>query len=164
MTDDEIFVAVRERVRAGRPCDGDWHLDHEPATPEAVAAAEALIGHPFPPLLRRLYLEVADGGFGPSCGVNGVGENGHGCVGSMLGDYVDWRDTPADPGDPPWTPGVVILGDSGYAVWAVLDCRSPEGRLSFLDGREIFAADLTLSGWLTRWLSGTLDPHALVGS
>jgi hypothetical protein len=43
-----------------------------PATPEAVTEAEKLIGFPLPPLLRRLYLEVANGGFGPAEGILGV--------------------------------------------------------------------------------------------
>jgi hypothetical protein len=37
-----------------------------PATAETIGEAEGIIGFPLPPLLRRLYLEVADGGFGPN--------------------------------------------------------------------------------------------------
>ena len=43
-----------------------------PATAEAVREAEGLVGLPLPPLLRRLYLEVADGGFGPYYGLLGL--------------------------------------------------------------------------------------------
>jgi hypothetical protein len=36
-----------------------------PATAEEVAQAESLVGFGFPPVLVRLYREVANGGFGP---------------------------------------------------------------------------------------------------
>jgi hypothetical protein len=42
------------------------------ATQAAVSEAEEIIGLPLPRLLRRLYLEVANGGFGPRSGILGV--------------------------------------------------------------------------------------------
>src|SRR5690349_24092886 len=41
-----------------------------PADPQAVAEAERVLGYALSPLLQRIYLEVANGGFGP--GVLGV--------------------------------------------------------------------------------------------
>lgn len=43
-----------------------------PATVAEVDAAEAALGLPVPPLLRRLYTEVGNGGFGPLYGLEGV--------------------------------------------------------------------------------------------
>jgi hypothetical protein len=43
-----------------------------PASEAEVDAAEDALGFPLPPLLRRLYLEVANGGFGPAYGLDGV--------------------------------------------------------------------------------------------
>src|SRR5262245_41797485 len=40
-----------------------------PVRREAVEAAEREFGYPFPALLRRLYLEVGNGGFGPGYGL-----------------------------------------------------------------------------------------------
>jgi len=60
VTDDEVVEALQIVARAGTL--------PPPATPEAVAAAEEVIGFPLPPLLRRLYVEVANGGFGPNEG------------------------------------------------------------------------------------------------
>ena len=42
---------------------------HPPVTAEALAAAEARIGFPLPPLVSALYTQVADGGYGPGYGV-----------------------------------------------------------------------------------------------
>ena len=43
-----------------------------PARPDEVDAAEAALGFPIPLLLRRLYTEVGNGGFGPGYGLEGV--------------------------------------------------------------------------------------------
>ncbi len=43
-----------------------------PVTHAEVDAAEAALGFPVPPLLRRLYTEVGNGGFGPDYGLEGV--------------------------------------------------------------------------------------------
>lgn len=61
MTDDEIIEACRKiaQVRQAPP----------PAPPKAIAEAERVIGFVFPELLRRLYSEVSNGGFGPVDGV-----------------------------------------------------------------------------------------------
>jgi hypothetical protein len=48
-----------------------------PASPEAVEEAQVMVGYPLPGLLRRLYLEVGNGGFGPGYGILGV-RGGHG--------------------------------------------------------------------------------------
>ena len=42
------------------------------ASEEQLAAAERRLGFALPPLLRRLYAEVANGGFGPGSGILGV--------------------------------------------------------------------------------------------
>ncbi len=96
MSGDAVFEAIRNRVTAGDyldwrrastprgPREGHYlpgsaaYLSARreglleplpalvPATAEAVGEAEGLIGFPLPPLLRRLYLEVADGDSGPA--------------------------------------------------------------------------------------------------
>ncbi|MFB7331147.1 SMI1/KNR4 family protein [Streptomyces adustus] len=40
-----------------------------PATPREIESAERTIGRPLPELLRRVYTEVCDGGFGPDTGL-----------------------------------------------------------------------------------------------
>lgn len=43
-----------------------------PATPAEIDAAEVVLGFAIPLLLRRLYLEIGNGGFGPAYGLDGV--------------------------------------------------------------------------------------------
>ncbi|WP_158715950.1 hypothetical protein [Streptomyces sp. NRRL B-24720] len=57
MTDDELIAAARSHA-------GDEELPG-PAASEDVAAVERAVGHEMPRLLKRVYLEVSNGGFGP---------------------------------------------------------------------------------------------------
>ncbi|MFF7635796.1 hypothetical protein ACFZB9_21990 [Kitasatospora sp. NPDC008050] len=57
-TDDEIVAGIREFARANRL--------PRPAPAKAADAFEALTGFPMQPLLRRIYCEAANGGFGPT--------------------------------------------------------------------------------------------------
>ena len=63
--------------------DGVFHVHHPlhdlhsgfafpPATEEQLARTEEVMGFAHPPLLRALYLQVANGGFGPGTGIIGA--------------------------------------------------------------------------------------------
>jgi hypothetical protein len=127
VTEDEVFEAIRARVNAGQLADMPNTYREDPASDEALDDAERIIGYPLPPLLRRLYREVANGGFGPFGGVEGV-EGGYASEIGMLEDYVQWRDEEIPDDFPAWMPGVVSFCDFGCAMWALLDCRTPRGK------------------------------------
>jgi hypothetical protein len=160
MTEDEVFEAVRARVDEGHLNDLSDADIAESASEQAVDDAERIIGYPLPRLLRRLYREVANGGFGPFSGVEGV-DGGYVSALGMLEDYVQWRDEELPEGFPAWMPGVVSFCDFGCAMWALLDCRTPEGQILFLDQSTLHHLDLTLAQWLELWLSGKLDMSKL---
>lgn len=116
------------------------------ASAAAVAEAEAQTGFPFPPLLRRLYLEVGDGGFGPGAGLYGIS--------SVRIAGEGWSFLPS---------GVVLICEWGCAISSLIDCSSPEGPMWGFDpnpgpqGRDaLFPEGLTFAAWLDRWLNGTL--------
>jgi hypothetical protein len=57
-----------------------------------------------------------------------------------------------------WPPCVC---DFGCAMWALLDCRGPEGRIWFMDQGAVHRLDVSLAQWFESWLSGRLDMHLL---
>jgi hypothetical protein len=143
MTDDEIIAAVRADLAAKEPT--------PPATPEAVAEAERAIGYSLPPLLRRLYLEVANGGFGPRGGVLGVPG------GKWRGDWADIVDAyqafSAAP-DNPVPGGLVWLFNWGDAIWSLVDCRDPAGPMWGWDPNDglegaLFPSGKNFAEWIT---------------
>lgn len=125
----------------------------EPATAEQVALAEMGLGYALHPLLKRLYLEIADGGFGPD----------------------GWRLMPVErltmyprfevpPGQPrSWPDRVLAVMDVGCAMLSAVDCSDPDGQVLLMDPNafdssrpEAWSLDApALSQWLEGWLDGT---------
>ncbi|MFI7034418.1 SMI1/KNR4 family protein [Microbispora rosea] len=143
MTEDEVFEAIRS----------DPGPDvRRVASSEAVAEAEEAIGYPLPSLLRRLYLEVGNGGFGPHGGIIGV--RGYDFWKSDI--FEDITESAlafrAEPGGR--FTGMIQLLDWGCAIASLLDCRDPEGamwgwdpNLCCLD-HALFPQDITFASWL----------------
>lgn len=143
MTEDDLVSALREIACA---------VGLEPAATEAgIAEAERVIGSPMPPLLRRLYMEVGNGGFGP--GVLGV----PGCnyAGGTFEDIADLLRNGPDP-DGKIPHGLVLLHDWGCAKWSLIDFRDPDGAMWGNDSGELFPENMNLSEWLAYWVEGRL--------
>jgi hypothetical protein len=146
MTDDELIEATRASL-VGQ--DGP-----EQATEDAVLEAEAAIGFPVPVVLRRLYLEVANGGFGPRSGIMGV--RGHEYF--TGGDYADivecYGDGPGEDSGYGFFPGLVSLLDWGCNLWSLCDFRTPEGMMwgwdphTCCDRHKLFPKNQTVKDWL----------------
>jgi hypothetical protein len=70
--DHALIQELRARIQVA-PRHPMWHGDkpglHPPASSEALAAAEVMLGFHLSALLRRIYEDVADGGFGPAYGI-----------------------------------------------------------------------------------------------
>ncbi|MET7476889.1 SMI1/KNR4 family protein [Streptomyces sp. NPDC005648] len=151
MTDDELVLAVRAHV-AGRGLPG-------PASVKDVAGFEQLVGHPMPDLLKRMYLEVANGGFGPKKALS-LTDTGH-----WFSDRADlamaYQDFAADPGYPP-PPGIVPLMDRGCAMWTLIDFRTADGQMWDWDpnlcclSHALAPLERSLAHWLTDWLRGVM--------
>lgn len=121
------------------------------ATPEAIIDAETVIGYPLPRLLRRLYLEAGNGGFGPGAG------SWASAAGSPTATGTTWSSlhlaTRADP-DFLWPPWLIGIFDRGCAIWSLVDCRDPAGPMwSWIgDDQMLRQHDQALADWLALWL------------
>jgi len=128
------------------------------ASAEALAALEAAIGVPLPGFLRRVYLEVADGGFGPGGGLLGAAAAGPA--------YGRMREGAELPRGRSWPAGLlpVVQRDPGFYS---VDCTWPQGRvvdwdpeeLGEFSGEKAFAASfseeaLSVEAWLDSWVGG----------
>jgi SMI1/KNR4 family protein SUKH-1 len=131
-----------------------------PATPEALAEAENVIGLPMPPLLRRLYLEVANGGFGPNEGILGVRG------GTSQGNFEDIADLYQGGPDPSGRipAGLVLLYDWGCTIWSLVDFRDPTGPMWCNHQGELWRQGISLAEWLTGTITGTITLDTLLGS
>jgi hypothetical protein len=68
---DDQITARAEAIERSMTTPADVPLP-SPASEEHLSAAERRLGFAIPPLLRRLYAEVANGGFGPGGGILGI--------------------------------------------------------------------------------------------
>lgn len=118
-----------------------------PATPDVLARAERFVGCPFPPLLRRLYLEVANGGFGPGSGLLSIGtETDEGDT--LVGEYRVMSTLPT------WPRGLLPAFDFGCAIWACIDATTDTGAIVTMASGRLVDTDWTLSSWLGDWVDG----------
>lgn len=136
-----------------------------PATEEAVARAEDLLKAPIPDLLRRLFLRVANGGFGPGYGVLGLEGGFPDDLKRTAVDILLERDRGLWPGMPA---GLLPVCHWGCAIYSFVDCRS--GRMVGWDPNPVepdddvpfFEQEYTHAGWLAAWLDGSLRQPWLV--
>ena len=138
---------------------------YPPASNAQIEAAEAQVGWRLPALLRNIYMQVGNGGFGPGYGLLGVGGGATSYVGPITFSAIELhaaflvrRELP-----PPWPRHFLPIVDWGCEIYAVLDCASDEGPVYALDpnrhGDGPWRCDCkvhgaTLEAWLRRWLEG----------
>lgn len=143
---------VRRLAEWARERSGDWGRPlPAPAPPGALAETEERLGFPLHPLLRRLYTEVADGGFGP----------GPWSLSPLAGLFPRFDPAPPEPRD--WPERVVAVMDIGCAMVSAVDCLDPAGQVLVMDPNahhsgepEAWSLDApSLDAWLEAWLDGT---------
>ena len=138
-----------------------------PATPEALDAAEARMGVTIPPLLRRLYAEVANGGFGPGSGIIGIEGGWTDDHGRTIEDLFEMM-SEGDPDEPAWSwpAGLVPIVDAS-PVWTCIETAAPGNRVVDFDHEEIdyggwdaSFSDVapSLHDWLVTWV-GSRPAH-----
>lgn len=134
-----------------------------PATLSAVERAESLLGAALPEILRRLYLETSNGGFGPAYGILGLDD---GFRDDMKRTAVDILESRHDwPGMPD---NLFPLCHWGCAIYSFVHC--PSERIFGWDPNPVaphddvpfFEQECTLPSWLAAWLDGSLRQPLLV--
>ena len=129
--------------------------EHSPLRPPVsepdLARAEEHLGFRFHPLLRRLYAEVADDGFGPEYALFSLEAAVRQTPGSAAQSTVDLKGHERRY----WPFDAVAIMDWGCAMNAAVDCRSPEGAVLLVDpnsglpdrAQEWFLDSESLAGW-----------------
>jgi hypothetical protein len=151
MTEDQLLDMIRARI-----ADPTSKTDLTPipprygvATTTAVSCTEREVKFSLPPFLRRIYLEVANGGFGPGAGLLGVEGDGHKDEdGRALGKaYLNLRSQE-------WPERLLPLWDLGDGAWACIDGRAQDQRIIVIDENGPVSTKFTLPLWLEHWTIG----------
>ncbi len=109
-----------------------------PATKAEVDAAEAALGFAVPPLLRRLYTEVGNGGFGPYYGLEGVPTNppAPGAA-EIVVLYERYSGEMPPHGKPAWPHGWVPLISRGCLYMECVDFIRPPHAVALFDPEQV---------------------------
>ena len=141
------------------------------ATAAQLTTSEQHLGFALPSVLRELYQNLANGGFGPGSGLRGVlgGYNGANHEGTILDfyptlaksdelfdvvlDHHEWLVLP----EGRWPRHMLCLGDMGCVQEACVDAVSERLYLLVVTAEERHALvplPWTLKKWLWRWVRG----------
>jgi hypothetical protein len=131
---------------------------YPPTSVSVIESAEGALGFPLPPLLREIYQNLANGGFGP----------GYGLVG-LAGGYTfeDFGDLPlveyhlmlcsAPPEDFHWSPRLLNIAHGGCLFFYAIDCSQPEYPVILIEGRHQECVSPTFIAFMERWADGLPD-------
>ena len=161
----QLLEAIRARASdPERQSDmAPWSPLPAPATAGELAAAESRLGFPVPPVIRRVYADVANGGFGPGYGLVGIGG---GRAGFRTGarawfcedEYASMRSHPQIQ----WPPQVLPVCDWGCGIYSCIDATHADApmlrnfgdALCDMPSLAITPMNCTFGEWLQAWVSG----------
>ena len=140
--EDEIIKALQVCVRDWETRTDDPQIDcdgsprslsfpevEDRLEPTIADYVESQLGFCLPPFLRRLYCEVANGGFGPDYGLIGVFA-GHTDGGKdIVGLYRETQSAKWSRNWPRWPVRALRLLNWGCGMYLVVDCSTPAYRL-----------------------------------
>jgi hypothetical protein len=125
---DQIIMAIARRIDdPQRVIDEGAARPHPPTTAAKLDAAEKALGFAVPPILRRLYTEVGNGGFGPGYGLVGIDgcgtdEGRNDIVALCRGHSSDhWMKE-----FPRWPDRILRVAYFGCAMYAAVDCNDSQ--------------------------------------
>ncbi|MFL6205117.1 MAG: SMI1/KNR4 family protein [Acidimicrobiales bacterium] len=134
-----------------------------PCTDADVDRAESALGVKFPALLRRLYTEVGEGGFGPGAGIFGLE--------GLESEYQSYAvELALEQEFGAWPAALVPLCQLDQTLIACIDCSDPAGpivgfEVDDLDWDELAGFEdafqprsPSLQQWLEAWLDGEAQP------
>lgn len=169
-SENDLVGRLREMVRTGKyPPGENAHYSIGVAAPvseEEMREAEEILGFKLPSLLRRLYVEVGDGGFGPGYGLLRlrVWDDMHD---SLVQDYVGMRSMTRKDIDEMyadrevqlalWPVCAVTICDWGCNIYSIVDCSQPELPVWRMDSNVSFMVQWALEApslleWWETWM------------
>lgn len=170
-SDDEIINELQHRKMLGtlmagtvRDVDSDTLCRQKALDEMALSLFEKSLGCRLPPLLRRMYCEVANGGFGESYGliglVAGARDDTNRDVQQLFRDFRK-----PDRNDPKWRwpDGLLPVIHLGCAMYLCIDCLSSNGRVWLFepniheDGRSWKSSFIPFSPSLRKMMDDWLD-------
>jgi hypothetical protein len=143
-----------------------------PATSGLIKSSEKELGFRLPQLLRSLYTEIGNGGFGPFYGF--VGVDGGATLGegkTLVAMYKEMRNLKSENRIWKWPDRLLPVCSFGGGCWVCIDCKDQKLRLFMFDPNNLqeelegdeakvnwanafWDMDEFFPSWLDEWLKG----------
>jgi hypothetical protein len=163
--DDFTIAAIRRRMPAKiADLGGASHSKSRPGNPVEIASDERRLGFTLPPLLKRIYVEIGNGGFGPGYGLTGLTNGAPDDTGKTAPEiYSSLRS--ADDHDPnwEWPHGLLPICHWGCSILSCIDCQDSSFRMRIFDPNvhegddwadSFFEESNGFEIWIREWASG----------
>ena len=133
MTDDAILELLRSRAESLPSIYHGTPKLNPVATLQDIESAEGELGLCFPTLLKRIYLEVANGGYalGPSYGILGLPRS------LDNNDDQNVVKTTLELRDCEWFYGSIVICDWGCCMKSCIDCTDDDFPIYRFDGNYV---------------------------
>jgi hypothetical protein len=165
---EELVERLAERLRrepTSKDVLGFAFRASPPALGTAVVSTERRLGFSVPKSLRKIYLNVANGGFGPGYGVMGVEGGFTDDMGHTVADlYASYRRSDPEDATWQWPEQFLPICHWGCVIYSVVDCGRDPSPIYFADVSakepgEPMETILQLhkpsfEAWLGDWLDG----------
>jgi hypothetical protein len=161
MTENEQQLLTRMAAEARNTRPWGWTSLPAPVDEATVNRAETALGFGLPPLLAALYSRIGDGGFGPEYGLLPLLDNPPAGEPAAVTQYLAQRASGHKDTDWPWPEGVLPISHWGCAMYACVDCRTPQATVLLYEPNADEADHAwyvdapSLADWLRSWLDGT---------
>jgi SMI1 / KNR4 family (SUKH-1) len=164
--DDLTVAAIRRRLKAKvTDLGGASYSRLRPGDPVEIAADEKRLGFALPPLLKRIYTEIGNGGFGPGYGLIGLTNGVPDDTGRTAPEvYRLMRGVNRDDPNWEWPEGLLPICHWGCAIVSCVDCADPNFRMRIFDPNvhdderewadSLFEESNGFETWIREWASG----------
>lgn len=176
--EDVLIERLKKSIRMNRRLTGAYTSRRQkaasPATIEDLIQAEEQIGFEMPTFLKRLYLEVGNGGFGPGYGLLPLNEHhtsSNTRADTLVANYLGmksfsqkdidkyWADDEVKPAL--WPERVLIICDWECNIYSCLNCTLPDLIILRMDNNLNFLVEWAFEApsihqWLEDWLDEKL--------
>jgi hypothetical protein len=172
---DDIIAALRRRLETKLTDLGEsWRPTLIESEPPDYASDERRLGFALPPLMKRIYIEIGNGGFGPAYGLIGLSNGVPDCDGMTAPElYELFRGSSTDEPNWKWPEGLLPVCDWGCAIRSCIDCTDPNFRMRLFDPNvhdgddwadSFFEESSSFEAWITAWASGADLWDAMYGA
>jgi hypothetical protein len=169
--DQQLIDRIKKRVyrdpqRATTMAENYGSLSdyYPPVTYDQIEAAEKAIGFPLPALIRELYVQVGNGGFGPGYGITGL-ENGFDIYGETLVRATllnrEYREKAPEYDEVwDWEDSYLMYGYWGCNVTTVVDCSPLILPIYCVDAGDWGThSSRTVRRWWQDWLDDKVEQY-----